>query len=102
MSHRVPAHTQAGLSQREKKRKRFVTPTKTNAHGDTLCFMVTTLATHKTTEALLNNGWRLVAVGGWRLVVGGWWRMVVVVGGGWRLWLVAVGGWWLVVLGSCP
>ena len=27
---------------------------------------------HKTTETVLNNGWRLVAVGGWRLAVGGW------------------------------
>ena len=44
--------------------------------------MVNTWATHKTTEAVLNSGWRLVAVGGWRLV--------------------AVGGWQLVVLGGCP
>ena len=34
--------------------------------------MVKTRASHKTTEALLNNGWRLVAVGGgWRLAVCG-------------------------------
>ena len=46
-----------------------------NAHGDALCFMVKTWA-HKTTEALLNNGWRLVAVGGgWRLAVGGPWGL---------------------------
>ena len=44
------------------KRKGFVTPTETNLHGDALCAMVKTLTRHKTTEALLNNGWRL-AVG---------------------------------------
>ena len=33
-------------------------------------------ARHKTTETVLKNGWRSVAVGG------GWWRLVV---GGWRL-----------------
>ena len=43
--------------------------------------MVKTWVRHKTTEALLNDGWRLVAVGGW-------WRLEV---GGWRL---VVGGWW--------
>ena len=36
--------------------------------------MVKTWATHKPTEAPLNNGWRLVAVGGWRLAVGGGWH----------------------------
>ena len=34
-------------------------------HGDALCFMVKTWARHKTTNSMLNNGWRLVAVGGW-------------------------------------
>ena len=48
-----------------------VTPTETNVHGDALCFMVKTWARQKTTEALLNNGWRLAAVGGWRLAGGG-------------------------------
>ena len=49
-----------------------MTPKEPNVHGDALCFMVKTWARHKTTEPLLNNGWRLVAVGGWRLAVGGW------------------------------
>ena len=40
--------------------------------------MVKTWVRHKTTKALLNNGWRLAAVGGgWRLAVGGW-RLAVV------------------------
>ena len=39
-------------------------------------------------ETVLNNGWRLVAVGGWWLVVGGGGRLAV--GSGWRL---VVGGW---------
>ena len=62
--------------------------------------MVKTWARHKTTEAVLNNGWQMV--GGWRLLnngwhmVGSWWRLAVgssrlAVGGWWRL---AVGGWW--------
>ena len=60
-----------------------------NVHGDALCFMAKTWARQKTTETVLNNGWRL-AVGGWRLVaVGG--RRLVAVGGGRRL---AVGGPW--------
>ena len=46
----------------------------------------------QTTETVLNNGWRLAAVGGWRLVAVGSWRLVAV-GGGWRR---------LVVLGGCP
>ena len=63
--------------------------TQTNVHRDALCFMAKTWARHKTTEALLNNGWRLVAVGGWRfLAVGSFWLVAV---GGWRL---AVGGPW--------
>ena len=44
----------AGLSLSEKKekgRKRFVTPTETNLHGDALCFMVKAWTKHKTTEA---------------------------------------------------
>ena len=83
----------AGLSLRG-----FVTPTETNLrepsqgrsllHGQDM---------GKTTEAVFNDGWRLVAVGGrllvavggWRLVAVGSWRLVVV-GSGWRL---AVGGW---------
>ena len=52
--------------------------------------MVKTWARYKTTEALLDNGWRLAAVGGW------WWLAV----GGWRR--LAVGGWRLVVPGGCP
>ena len=73
-------------------KKRFVTPTETNVHGDGLCFMVKTWAGHKTTEASLNNGWRLAAVGGgWQLAaVGGGWQLAAV-GGGWQL--AAVGGW---------
>ena len=84
------ARSWTGLSFR--RRQAFVTPTETNVHGDALCFMVNKWARHKTTETVLNNGWRLVAVGGW-------WRLVAV--GGW--WLVAVGGGWrLVVPGRCP
>ena len=77
---------------KKRKRKGFVTPTKTNVHGDALCFMV----------ILFFKGWRL-AVGGWWLVavVGGWWLAV----GGWRR-LAAVGSWQLVVRGAvlkgCP
>ena len=62
-----------GLYLRRKK-KRFMTPTETKLHGDALCFMVKTWATHKTTEALLavGGGWQLVVSGGWRrLAVGG-------------------------------
>ena len=70
-------------------------PIETNIHTDALCFMVKTRARHKTTETVLHNGWRLVAVGGWGLVVGGGWRLAV--GGGW--WL-AVGGWWRLVVGG--
>ena len=71
-------------------------PTEMNVHGDALCFMVKTWARHKRTEALLNNGWRLAAVGGWwRLAVGGGWRLAL---GGWRL--VAVGGWQLMAVGG--
>ena len=46
----------------------LVPPTETNVHGDALCLMVKTGAGHKTTAVLLNNGWRLMAVGGWRFV----------------------------------
>ena len=77
--------------------------------------MVKTWGIYKTTETILNKGWRwaavrdcrlwLVAAGGWRLVaVGGWWRLAtvgswkLVIGGGWRL--VAVGGWKLAVGGG--
>ena len=56
-------------------------PTETDPHGDALCFMVTTWTRHNTTEAVLNTGWPLAAVGGWRLAVGGWRRLAV---GGWR------------------
>ena len=71
--------------------------------------MVKTWARHETTEAVLNNGWRLAAVGGWqRLAVGGNWRLVAV-GGGWRLVVVdgrrlaaqlAVGGGWRLAVGG--
>ena len=84
----------------------FVTPTETNVHGDALCFMVQTRARHKTTESVLNNVYRSVAVRGWRSAVGGrrlavgGWRLVV---GGWRLAVggrrLAVGGWRLAVGG---
>ena len=60
--------------QGKKERKEFVTPTEMNVHGDALCFMV---KTHKTTEKVLNDGWRLEAVGGWRLVAFGGWRLEV-------------------------
>ena len=70
----------------------FVTPTETHDHGVALCVMVKTWGTHKTIETVVNNGWRLPAVGGW------WWVAVggLEVGGGW--WSVgsrrlAVGGW---------
>ena len=73
----------------------FVTPTENNVHGDALCFMVKTWATHKTTETALNNGWWLAVGGSWRSAVGVGWRWVV--GGGWRLEAggrrSAVGGW---------
>ena len=42
-------------------------PTETNGHGDALCFVDENWAWHKTTETVLNDGWRLAAVGGWRL-----------------------------------
>ena len=86
--------------------KGFVTPTETNLHWDTPCFMVKTWTRHKTTEASLNNGWRLVVVGGLWQIAGGGWRWAVgggqllavgggqrlVVGGRWR-WAAAVCGW---------
>ena len=54
------------------KKEGIVTPTETNVHGDALCFIVKTWARHKTTETVLNNGWRLAAVGGgWRALVFG-------------------------------
>ena len=37
---------------------------RTHVHGDALCFMAKTWARHNTTETVLKNGWRLVAVGG--------------------------------------
>ena len=76
-----PTAVGTGLPLREK--RGFVTPTETNLHGGALCFMVQTGKRHKTTEALLNNGWQ-------RLAVGGGWRLAAAVGG-WRL---VVGGWW--------
>ena len=65
----------------------------TNVHGDALCFVVKTWARHSTTDALLNNVWRLAAVGGWwQLVAVGDGRLAVGGGGRWA----AVGGpWWL-------
>ena len=62
---------------KKKKKRVFVTPTETNVHGDALCFMVKAWARHKTTETVLNNGWRLVVGRRWRLAVGGSWRLVV-------------------------
>ena len=57
--------------------KGFGAPTETNVPGDALCFMVETWARQEATETVLNNGWRLVAVGRWwRLAVGsGPWRL---------------------------
>ena len=92
-SHCADCRVPEGLSLRGK--RGLITPTEGIVHGDALCFMGKTWVTHKTTETVLNNGWRLAAVGGWRLVVGGWRRLVV---GGW--WLAAVGGWRLVVDGG--
>ena len=54
----------------KKKKQAFVPATETNVHGGALCFMVKTWARHKTTEKVLNDGWRL-AVGCWRFVVPG-------------------------------
>ena len=65
-------------------KKKRVCNANRNLRGDALWFMVQTWARHRSTEALLNNGWRLA-----RLVVGGWWLLVI---GGW--WRLAVGGWW--------
>ena len=76
----------------DKKRKGSVTQIETNVHRDALCFKVKTWARHKTTETVLNNGWRLAAVGGWRLAADG--SRQLVGGGGWRL---AVGSWWQLV-----
>ena len=74
----------------KKRKKRDRKPTETNVDSHALCLVVKTWARHKTTETVLNNGWRLVAVGNWRLAVGcGWWRWAA--GGWWRL--AAVGGW---------
>ena len=64
---------------------------RTNVHGDVLCFLVKTCERHKTTDAVLNNGWRLAVGGGWRVVAVGGWRLVAV-GGGWLLALVVGGG----------
>ena len=65
----------SGLCLRGERRGGFVTPTETGLRRDALCFMVKTWARHNTTEAVLNNGGRLAAVGSWWLaVVGGWWR----------------------------
>ena len=36
----------------------FVTPTKMNVHEDGRCFMVKTWARQKTTETVVNRGWR--------------------------------------------
>ena len=79
-----------GCPERGGKRKRFITPTETNVHGDALCFMVMG-------PSLLQR----LAVGGWRLAaVGGWWELAV--GGGW--WRLAVSGRWSLgtVLQGCP
>ena len=70
-------------SKNKRKENGFGTPTETNVHGDALCCVVKTRARHKATETVLNNGWRLAAVGRWRLVAVGGWRLVAV-GGGWR------------------
>ena len=51
--------------------------------------MVKTWARHKTTETVLNNGWRLAVGGWWRSAADSVWQLVV--GGGWQL---AVGGPW--------
>ena len=49
---------------KENKRKGFATPTETNVRGDALRVMVKTWARNKTTETVLNNGWRLAVHGG--------------------------------------
>ena len=68
--------TRAVLEKGNERKKGFAAPKQTRVHGDALCFMVETWARHKTREGVLNNGWRLVAVGGgWRLAVGGWWSL---------------------------
>ena len=66
--HALPSLPRAVLQ--GKKRKVPVTPTEMKVHGDALCFMVKTWARHKTTETVLNNGWRLA--------VGGWWSLEAV------------------------
>ena len=62
----------------DKRKRGFVTPTERNVHGDALWLMVKAWAWawagHKTTETVLNNGWRLAVGGWWRLAgVDGWW-----------------------------
>ena len=47
----------------------FVMATDTNLRRDALCFMANTWTKHKTTNALLNNGWRSAVGGGWWWVV---------------------------------
>ena len=65
-----PSHRCTGLSlTKNKKRKRFITPTETNVHGDALCFMAKTHDHRNGIEQWLAVG------GGWRLAVGGPWRL---------------------------
>ena len=66
----------AVLKGKQTKRKEFVTPTETNAHGDALYFVV------MGPSLLQIGGWWLVAVGGWQLAVGDGWQLLAV-GGPW-------------------
>ena len=77
----------------------FITPTATNVHGDSLCFLVVGHSLLQRLAVVVGGGGRRFVVGGgWRLALGGWqlvavagWRRLAAVGGGWRL---AVGGPW--------
>ena len=60
------ANRNAVLEEKEHQKKERFVATETNGHGDALCFMVKTWARHKTTETVLNNGWRLAVGGSWR------------------------------------
>ena len=79
---RCPVAQQSRAALRNSNFGSFRTALKTepNVHGDALCFMVKTWATHKTAETVLKNCRRLVAVGSWRLVAVAVWLFVV--GGG--------------------
>ena len=73
--------TRAVLNAKKKKRT-FVTPTETNVHGGSVCFLV--MGPSVLQRLAVGSWWWLAAVGGWRLVTVGGWRLVAF-GGGWRL-----------------